>query len=138
MNFPGPPPEIRFCRVPFKPIERPINFPRPASHGRSHAGGTDNKRRVEYGSRVLAPWRLQARSLVHPSETWSHPRGTLGRCHKGSEINIHCSKNYFDFFIYSIAFNVPILEWSKVSPPWKYTLYGGFIGASALSSIEEP
>ena len=29
-----------------------------------------------------------ARVLVHPSETWSHPRGTLGRCHKGSEINI--------------------------------------------------
>ena len=31
-----------------------------------------------------------ARVLVHWGETWSHPRGTLGRCHKGSEINIHC------------------------------------------------
>src|SRR5699024_3850471 len=29
-----------------------------------------------------------ARVLVHPSETWSHPRGTLGRCLKGSEIHI--------------------------------------------------
>ena len=35
-----------------------------------------------------------ARVLVHPSETWSHPRGTLGRCLKGSEINIQCFKYY--------------------------------------------
>ena len=34
-----------------------------------------------------------ARVLVHPSETWSHPRGTLGRCLKGSEINIQDYKN---------------------------------------------
>src|SRR5699024_7123072 len=33
-----------------------------------------------------------ARVLVHPSETWSHPRGTLGRCLKGSEINMKCQK----------------------------------------------
>ena len=39
-------------------------------------------------------WRSpEAEPLVHPSETWSHPRGTLGRCHKGSEINIQRIKN---------------------------------------------
>ena len=34
-----------------------------------------------------------ARVLVHWGETWSHPRGTLGRCLKGSEINIQDYKN---------------------------------------------
>src|SRR5699024_11137203 len=33
-----------------------------------------------------------ARVLVRPGEAWSHPRGTLGRCLKGSEINIQCFK----------------------------------------------
>ena len=38
-----------------------------------------------------------ARVLVHWGETWSHPRGTLGRCLKGSEINIQCLKTKIDF-----------------------------------------
>src|SRR5699024_12335812 len=47
--------------------------------------------------RVMRPRRTAgpglARVLVHWGETWSHPRGTLGRCHKGSEINIQRIKN---------------------------------------------
>ena len=44
------------------------------------------------GQRVqgpAGPGRVQRQSL------WSHPRGTLGRCLKGSEINIQCHKNWF-------------------------------------------
>ena len=33
---------------------------------------------------------------------------------------------------------IPSFAWYQVSPPWKYTAYGGLIGPSALSSIEEP
>ena len=46
------------------------------------------------GPGAFGSWRSpEAEPLVHPSETWSHPRGTLGRCHKGSEINIQRIKN---------------------------------------------
>ena len=41
------------------------------------------------GPGAFGSWRSQeAEPLVHPSETWSHPRGTLGRCLKGSEITV--------------------------------------------------
>ena len=33
---------------------------------------------------------------------------------------------------------IPIFAWCQLNPPCIYTLYGGFIGASALSSIDEP
>src|SRR5699024_6297363 len=45
-----------------------------------------------------------ARVLVRPGEAWSHPRGTLGRCLKGSEINIQCFKYYIFKFKYSVFF----------------------------------
>mgnify|MGYP004672684173 CR=1 FL=1 len=32
----------------------------------------------------------------------------------------------------------PSFACSQVSPPWKYTAYGGFIGPSAESSMEDP
>ena len=33
---------------------------------------------------------------------------------------------------------IPSFAWYHVSPPWKYTAYGGRIGPSAESSIDEP
>ena len=65
-----------------------------SDHGRSKTG---LPRPVLCGEgRVKRPRRTAgpglARVLVHPGETWSHPRGTLGRCLKGSEINIQCLK----------------------------------------------
>ncbi len=35
-------------------------------------------------------------------------------------------------------FIMPNCACGNVRPPWKYTAYGGFIGPSALSSIDEP
>ena len=74
--------ETHFCPVTFKTYrpahERPkTGLPRPVSRG---WGGHPTPRR--------AAGPGPARVLVHPSETWSHPRGTLGRCLKGSETNI--------------------------------------------------
>ena len=33
---------------------------------------------------------------------------------------------------------IPSFAWYHVSPPWKYTAYGGRMGPSAESSMEEP
>ena len=78
-----------FAALPFSlPSEaRPFEtgLPRPVLRGRNGRCGRG-------GQRVqgpAGPGRVQRQSL------WSHPRGTLGRCHKGSEINIRaqsCSR----------------------------------------------
>ena len=83
---------IRFARAPayfgkqIKLSTRPIHIPKTV---RLTNGPTRLERKTR-PRRTAGPG--PARVLVHPSETWSHPRGTLGRCHKGSEINIQCFK----------------------------------------------
>ena len=70
------------CRTPR--TSRSVGRPFACQTVRRLWGGEDTPRRI-MGPGAFGPWRVQARSLVHPSETWSHPRGTLGRCLKGSE-----------------------------------------------------
>ena len=51
-----------------------------------------------------------ARVLVHWGETWSHPRGTLGRCLKGSEINIQSICNRQNRFPRKFPFYPPAFK----------------------------
>ena len=92
-NFPAPhfrlpqenlyrfPTEIHFCHIAIEAHRATVRLsktglPRPVS--RDRYGHPTPRRTAGPGP---------ARVLVHPSETWSHPRGTLGRCLKGSETN---------------------------------------------------
>src|SRR5699024_9445862 len=62
--------------------KRPIHLPKTVR-------STNGLMRLE---RMTRPRRTAgpgpARVLVRPGEAWSHPRGTLGRCPKGSAINV--------------------------------------------------
>src|SRR5699024_6480629 len=66
----------------YKLSKRPVNVPKTVRL----TNGLTRLERETRPRRTAGPG--PARVLVHWGETWSHPRGTLGRCHKGSEINI--------------------------------------------------
>ena len=81
--------EIGFCPAWFKPIERPINVRRPASHGRSYACGAGDTAASNMGPGCWHPGASRRGS-------WSI-QVKLGRCHKGSEINIQCYEDKTHF-----------------------------------------